>query len=67
MLDAREQARRMTMPTSILLGSNESQTFKDAAHWMNNNIRGSAGIVEVRIAGHASVRERPEFAIEDFR
>jgi len=67
MLDAREQARRMTMPTSILLGSNDSQAFTDAARWMNDNIPGSAGIVEVPMAGHASVRERPEFAVEHFR
>jgi len=66
-LDAREQAKRMTMPTVIMLGSNEGQPFKDAAKWMNENIPGSKGIVEVPNAGHASVRERPEFAVEQFR
>ncbi|MBV8186841.1 MAG: alpha/beta fold hydrolase [Alphaproteobacteria bacterium] len=67
MLDAREQAKRMTMPTLILLGSNEGQPFKDAARWMADNIPGSKGVVEVPNAGHASVRERPEFVIGKFR
>jgi pimeloyl-ACP methyl ester carboxylesterase len=67
MLDAREQAKRMTMPTLIVLGSNEGQPFKDAARWMNDNIPGSTGIVEVPMAGHASVRERPECVLQEFR
>ena len=67
MLDARPQAQRMTMPTLIMLGSNEGQPFKDAARWMADNIPGSKGIVEVPNAGHASVRERPAFAIQEFR
>ena len=67
MLDAREQAERMTMPTLIMLGSNEGQAFKDAAVWMNAHIPGSMGVVVVPNAGHASVRERPEFAVAQFR
>ena len=67
MLDARPQARRMTMPTKIMLGSNDGQAFKDAARWMADNIPGSKGIVEVPNAGHASVRERPEFVLQEFR
>ena len=67
MLDTREQARRMTMPTLVLLGSNEGQPFKDAARWMADNIPGSKGIVEVPNAGHASVRERPELVMKEFR
>jgi pimeloyl-ACP methyl ester carboxylesterase len=67
MLDAREQARRMTMPTLIMLGSNEGQPFKDAARWMADNIPGSEGIVDVPVSGHASVRERPEFVLRQFR
>jgi 3-oxoadipate enol-lactonase len=67
MLDAREQAKRMTMPTLIVLGSNEGQPFKDAAHWMADNIPGSKGIIEVPNAGHASVRERPDFVVHEFR
>jgi pimeloyl-ACP methyl ester carboxylesterase len=67
MLDAREQAKRMRMPTSILLGSNEGQPFKDAAKWMNESIPGSRGVVEVPMAGHASVRERPAFVLQEFR
>jgi pimeloyl-ACP methyl ester carboxylesterase len=66
-LDAREQARRVRSPTRILLGSNEGQPFKDAARWMADNIPGSQGIVEVPNAGHASVRERPEFVVQEFR
>jgi len=66
-LDAREQARRMTMPTLVMLGSNEGQPFKDSARWMADNIPGSQGIVEVPNAGHASVRERPEFVLQEFR
>ena len=57
----------MTMPTLILLGSNEGQAFKDAARWMADNIPGAAGIVEVPNAGHASVRERPDFVLQEFR
>jgi len=67
MLDAREQARRMTMPTLILLGSTEGQAFRDAARWMADNVPGAAGIVEVPNAGHASVRERPDFVLQEFR
>jgi 3-oxoadipate enol-lactonase len=66
-LDAREQAKRMSMPTLIMLGSNEGPPFKDAAQWMKANIPGATGIVEVPMAGHASVRERPEFALQQFR
>jgi len=65
-LDAREQAARITAPTLILCGSNEGQPFKDAARWMHETIRGSRS-VEVPGAGHASVRERPGFAIEQLR
>ena len=67
LLDAREQAQRMTMPTLILLGSNEGQAFKDAARWMADNIPGAAGIAEVPNAGHALVRERPDFVLQEFR
>jgi 3-oxoadipate enol-lactonase len=66
-LDARAQVTRMRMPTLIMLGSNEGQPFKEAAQWMNENIPGAKGIVEVPRAGHASVRERPEFAVQEFR
>ena len=65
-VDAREQAQRITAPTLILLGSNESQPFKDAAVWMNQNIRDSR-VMEVPVAGHASVRERPEFVMAALR
>jgi 3-oxoadipate enol-lactonase len=67
MLDARAQASRIAAPTLIMLGSNEGQPFKDAARWMADNIPGSRGIVEVPKAGHASVRERPQFVLQEFR
>jgi pimeloyl-ACP methyl ester carboxylesterase len=66
-LDARAEAKRMGMPTRIVLGSNEGPAFKEAAQWMAANIPGSQGIVEVPNAGHASVRERPEFVAKQFR
>ena len=66
-VDAREQAKKMNMPTRIVLGSNEGPPFKEAARWMADNIPGSQGIVEVPNAGHASVRERPEFVLQEFR
>ena len=65
-VDAREEAKRITAPTLIMLGSEERQAFKDAAQWMRENIADSR-VVEVPMAGHASVRERPEFAVAQFR
>ena len=67
MVDAREEAKRITAPTLVMLGSEERAAFKEAAQWMNDNIPGSKGVVEVPKAGHASVRERPEFAVQQFR
>lgn len=67
MVDAREQAKRITAPTLIMLGSEERAAFKEAAAWMRANIPGAQGFVEVPVAGHASVRERPEFAVAQFR
>jgi 3-oxoadipate enol-lactonase len=61
-LDAREQTKKITAPTLILYGSNERQAFKDAAKWMHEAIACSR-LLEVPLAGHASVRERPEFVI----
>jgi pimeloyl-ACP methyl ester carboxylesterase len=65
-LDAREQTKNITAPTLILYGSNERQSFKDAAQWMHETIKGSR-VVEVPGAGHASVRERPEFVVQQLR
>lgn len=66
-VDAREQAKRITAPTLIMLGSEERAAFKEAAAWMQAHIPGAQGVVEVPVAGHASVRERPEFAVAQFR
>jgi len=65
-LDAREQAKKVTAPTLIMLGPDERQSFQDAAKWMNETIEGSQ-LCEVPQAGHASVRERPEFVIQLLR
>lgn len=66
MLDARDQTKKITAPTLIMLGSAERQSFKDAAQWMHETIKGSQ-LVEVPVAGHASVRERPAFVVEQLR
>ena len=66
MLDAREETKRITAKTLILLGSNERQPFRDAAAWMNATIPDSR-VVEVPEAGHASLRERPDFAVAQLR
>lgn len=65
-LDAREQAKKVAAPTLIMLGSDERQSFQDAAKWMNETIEGSQ-LREVPQAGHASLRERPEFVIQLLR
>ncbi len=65
-VDAREQAAKIVAPTLIMYGSNEGQPFKDAAKWMQDTIRGSK-VVVVPDAGHASVRERPAFAVDLLR
>ncbi len=65
-LDTREQTRKIVAATLILLGSNEGPAFQDAAKWMNAAIPGSQ-VVVVPEAGHASVRERPDFAVARLR
>ncbi|MGD0433122.1 MAG: alpha/beta fold hydrolase, partial [Acetobacteraceae bacterium] len=65
-LDAREQTKKIGAPTLIMYGSNERPSFKDAAKWMHETIKGSR-VVEVPLAGHASVRERPEFVVQHLR
>jgi pimeloyl-ACP methyl ester carboxylesterase len=66
MLDAREQAKRIIAQTLILVGSEERQSFQDAARWMQANIRGSR-LTTVPDAGHASVRDQPDFVIGALR
>ena len=61
-VDAWEQVGRIIAPTLVMLGSNERQSFQDAADRMIATIPGSRKVV-VPAAGHASVRERPEFAV----
>ncbi len=65
-LDAWEQVRRITASTLVMLGSNERQAFQDAADAMVAAIPGSRKAV-VPQAGHASVRERPEFVVRLLR
>ena len=65
-LDTREQTKKIVARTLILLGSNERQSFQDAAKWMNEAIPHSR-VVIVPDAGHASVRERPDFTVACLR
>jgi 3-oxoadipate enol-lactonase len=65
-LDARQQTAKITAPTLFMLGSAERQSFKDAAQWMHEAIP-SSRLIEIPVAGHASIRERPAFVIEQLR
>ena len=65
-VDAWDQVKRITAPTLIMLGSEERQSFKDAADRMQATIPGSRKAF-VPVAGHASVRERPEHVIRLLR
>lgn len=65
-VDVREEAKRITAPTLIVYGSEERRPLQDAARWMHENIRGSR-LEVVPMAGHASVRERPEHVIRLLR
>jgi pimeloyl-ACP methyl ester carboxylesterase len=65
-VDAWEQVRRITAPTLVMLGSEERQSFKDAADRMVATIPGARKVL-VPMAGHASVRERPEFVVNLLR
>jgi 3-oxoadipate enol-lactonase len=65
-LDAWEEVRRITAPTLVVLGSEERQSFKDAADRMVAAIPGSRKVL-VPAAGHASVRERPGFVVSLLR
>ena len=58
--------KKITPPALIMLCSNERQSFRDAARWMNDTISGSR-VVEAPQAGHASIRERIAFAIAQLR
>jgi pimeloyl-ACP methyl ester carboxylesterase len=65
-VDAWQEVRRITAPTLVMLGSNERQAFQDAADRMVATIPGARKVV-VPEAGHASIRERPEFAVRVLR
>lgn len=65
-VDAREETKKITAETLVMLGSHERQSFKDAAKWMHETIPGSK-LVEIPVAGHCSVRERPEFVMGALR
>ena len=62
MVDAREQARRMTHADAdhARLQRGPALQGRGRAGWPRT-FPGSKGIVEVPMAGHASVRERPDF------
>ena len=65
-VDAWEQVKKITAKTLVMLGSNERQSFQDAADRMVATIP-DARKVFVPEAGHASIRERPEFAVKTIR
>jgi pimeloyl-ACP methyl ester carboxylesterase len=65
-VDAWEQVKRIKAKTLVMLGSNERQSFQDAADRMVATIP-DARKVFVPEAGHASIRERPEFAVNTIR
>jgi pimeloyl-ACP methyl ester carboxylesterase len=65
-LDAREEAKRVKAPTLILVGSEERKSFQDAADWMQAAIPGSRKVT-VPDAGHASVRDQPDFVVRTLR
>jgi pimeloyl-ACP methyl ester carboxylesterase len=65
-LDAREETKRVTAPTLILVGSEERKSFQDAADWMQATIPGSCKVT-VPDAGHASVRDQPDFVVRTLR
>ncbi|HVC60059.1 MAG TPA: alpha/beta fold hydrolase [Acetobacteraceae bacterium] len=56
--DLRDLAPRITAPTLVVCGADESQAFKDAAHWLRDTIAG-ARLELIPQAGHASVLEQP--------
>jgi 3-oxoadipate enol-lactonase len=45
-------------PALVVCGADEGQAFKDAAHWLRDNIAG-ARLEVIPSAGHASVLEQP--------
>lgn len=65
-LDAREETKRVKAPTLILVGSEERKSFQDAADWMQATIPGSRKVT-VPDAGHASVRDQPDFIVRTLR
>jgi len=64
--DVRNQANQIKAATLIIYGSEERQAFREAAGWMHENIRDSR-LEVIPLAGHASVRERPEHVIRLLR
>jgi 3-oxoadipate enol-lactonase len=56
--DLRTLAARIIAPTLVVCGSEESDAFKDAAHWLAQHIAG-ARLQFIQDAAHASVLEQP--------
>jgi 3-oxoadipate enol-lactonase len=56
--DLLDLAPRIKAPTLVICGADEGQAFKDAAHWLRDNIAG-AQLEMIPSAGHASVLEQP--------
>jgi 3-oxoadipate enol-lactonase len=55
--DLRDLAPLIEAPTLVVCGADEGQAFKDAAHWLRDNIAG-ARLEMIPSAGHASVLEQ---------
>lgn len=51
-------APKIAAPTLVICGSEELEAFKDAAHWLGQNIAG-ARVEFIDQAAHASVLEQP--------
>jgi 3-oxoadipate enol-lactonase len=56
--DLRDLTPRISAPTLVICGNDESDAFKDAARWLAQHIAG-ARLEFVRDAAHASVLEQP--------
>jgi len=57
--DLRELAAKITAPTLVLCGAEETEAFKEAARWLGEHVAG-ARVEWITSAAHASVLEQPE-------
>lgn len=64
--DLRADAEKIAAPTLVICGDDDIPSFLDAAHWLNEHIRG-ARLEWLRGARHASVLEQPEQTVKLLR